>query len=726
MLLTLALLLIGVLSGLYALTCWRAYRAEQSYPSAGQFVVVNGLRLHYVRQGSGPSVVLLHGSEGFWQDFKAVIELLAGQYDVIAFDRPGHGYSDAPRASDCAPDAQAALIHDALLQMGVSRPLLVGHSWSGTLMLAYALMYPQEVAGLTLLGGWVYAPETLPLWLLRIPAIPLLGPLAVATLLLVVKGHYLRQNLRTAFAPDPVPPDYARQASALWQRRPAQAQTFARENLLDRPVMRALSPRYAQIPIPVVIVTGDSDEIVSAQEHAYRLHAALPHSTLTVLPHTGHELPQTRPQAVVDAIHLCQQQAQAPTSLSSCSAVTASGVQARARELVLRYGWNAMSYQILTPGMEYWFAREGDAVIGYMPKTKVRVVAGAPVCPQERLKTVVEEFEREAAQAGETVCFFGAAQRLQTALRELTQPHAALPIGAQPIWNPANWPAILQKHSSLRSQLNRARNKGVFVEEWSRERACNHPELQACLEEWTTARLLPPLHFLTEAVTLDRLADRRVFVAAQEEQPEVKQKAKPENKQNGEQQGNRQSNQQSKQRGKVVGFLIASPVPDRNGWLVEQIVRGNAAPNGTAELLIDAMMRHLEADGFTYVTLGLAPLSQRAPMPAGATPAWLRVTLAWARAHGTRFYNFEGLDAFKAKFKPDTWEPLYAIANSSHFSPRALYAIAAAFSDGPPVLALLRALFAAAKQELAWAWKRLYAKKEAAQQKSQQIPKPKE
>lgn len=195
MLLTLALLLIGVLSGLYALTCWRAYRAEQSYPPAGQFVVVNGLRLHYVRQGNGPSVVLLHGSEGFWQDFKAVIELLAGQYDVIAFDRPGHGYSDAPRASDCAPDAQAALIHDALLQMGVSRPLLVGHSWSGTLMLAYALMYPQEVTGLTLLGGWVYAPETLPLWLLRIPAIPLLGPLAVATLLLVVKGHYLRQVL---------------------------------------------------------------------------------------------------------------------------------------------------------------------------------------------------------------------------------------------------------------------------------------------------------------------------------------------------------------------------------------------------------------------------------------------------------------------------------------------------------------------------------------------------
>ena len=130
-------------------------------------------------------------------------------------------------------------------------------------------------------------------------------------------------------------------------------------------------------------------------------------------------------------------------------------------------------------------------------------------------------------------------------------------------------------------------------------------------------------------------------------------------------------------------------------------------PNGTAELLVDALMRALGTDGFTYVTLGLAPLSCRADGVAETEPTWLRWMLAWARAHGTRFYNFEGLDAFKAKFKPDSWEPLYAISNEARFSPRALYAIAAAFSDGPPLFALARALFAAVKQELAWRRERL-------------------
>ena len=427
-----------------------------------------------------------------------------------------------PPASACAPDAQAKIIHEALELMGVSRPLLAGHSWSGSLLLAYALAYPQEVAGLTLLGGWVYPPANPPLWLLRIPAVPLLGPLAVSTLLILVKGHFLRQNLRAAFTPDAVPKDYAALASALWQRWPSQALTFARENTLERAVMRQLSPRYPEIQCPVVIVTGKNDRIAHPAEHAYRLHAALPHSLLITLSDTGHELPQTRPQAVVEAINTCREQAQELALLPAefvkevAFRLPLSGQQARARELVLRYGWNAMSYQVLTPGMEYWFAPDGEAVIGFARRGKVCVVAGAPVCARERLEGVIAAFERDAAQAGEKVCYFGAAERLQVALRDLPQPHAAIALGAQPVWNPMNWPTLVKKHSSLRAQFSRARNKGVSEEEWPVERAQNHPDLQACLKEWMASRLLPPLHFLTESVTLDRLADRRVFVATRQ------------------------------------------------------------------------------------------------------------------------------------------------------------------------------------------------------------------
>jgi phosphatidylglycerol lysyltransferase len=141
-------------------------------------------------------------------------------------------------------------------------------------------------------------------------------------------------------------------------------------------------------------------------------------------------------------------------------------------------------------------------------------------------------------------------------------------------------------------------------------------------------------------------------------------------------------------------------VPARTGWLVEQIVRGRDAPNGTAELLIDSAMRAIAKSGGRYATLGLSPLSERASVATASPPLWLRLTLRWVRLHGARFYNFIGLDTFKAKFNPEVWEPIYAIAEGPEFRPRDLYAIAGAFSGGAPIRLIARALARAAWKEL--------------------------
>ncbi len=338
----------------------------------------------------------------------------------------------------------------------------------------------------------------------------------------------------------------------------------------------------------------------------------------------------------------------------------------RARALVLRWGWNATAYQILNPGFRLWFSRAGDAVAGYVARRGVRVVGGAPVCAEGRLRDVAAELEAEAAARGERVCYFGAGARLEGMLRG-SPGHAMVLLGAQPVWDPARWPEVPARHASVRAQLHRARNKGVRMAEWPSARATGSPVLHRLLREWLATRGLPPLHFLVEPETLGRLFDRRVFVA--------------------------------ERGGTPVGFVVTSPVPARRGWLVEQFVRGHGAPNGATELMIDAAMRALAADGAAYVTLGLAPLSRYAPPPAGDEPRWLRMTLAWLRAHGRRFYDFDGLDRFKAKLDPHAWEPIYAISAEPRFSPSTLYAIAAAFSAGSPVVLMGRALVRAAREE---------------------------
>jgi phosphatidylglycerol lysyltransferase len=346
----------------------------------------------------------------------------------------------------------------------------------------------------------------------------------------------------------------------------------------------------------------------------------------------------------------------------------------RVRQLVLQHGWNATTYQLLNPGIRHWFSAEGDAVVGYVAWRNVWVVAGAPVCAVERLADVVESFERAAARHRKRVCYFGAAGRIKS-LFDGNPEYSSVVLGAQPVWKPAEWAGVIESHASLRAQLNRARNKGVSVREWGGERTHQNPALCRILGEWLSTRGLPPLHFLVEPQTLSCLFDRRVFVA--ERQYGMGREAVP------------------------VGFLVMSPIPKRNGWLTEQFVRGRGAPNGTVELLMDSAIRTLAAEGAAYVTMGLVPLSQYGTR-GERNPLWLHLLLSWIRAHGRRFYNFDGLETFKSKFCPLEWEPIWAVSREPHFSPGTLWAIAGAFSRQPPTRLILRGMGRALRQEYVW------------------------
>jgi phosphatidylglycerol lysyltransferase len=340
----------------------------------------------------------------------------------------------------------------------------------------------------------------------------------------------------------------------------------------------------------------------------------------------------------------------------------------RARALVLAHGWNATAYQILHPDIRLWFAAAGDAVVGYVRHGRTRVVAGAPVCAAARVGAVAAEFTAAAASQRERVCWFAAESRLAAVAAG-----ERVCLGAQPVWRPDALVARFAAHRSLRAQLHRARNKGVAVAEVCAASAVDDAGLQRCRREWLATRGLPTLHFLTEPRTLVAPLDRRLFVATRD--------------------------------GRTVAFLVAAPIPARRGWLVEQIVRGRGACNGTAELLLAAAARAFAASGAELLTLGLAPLAPRG-QPTGERPPWrVRALLAWLRAHGRRFYDFRGIEAWKAKFGPERWEPVYALA-APGVGLGSLYAIAGAFARGSPWVLMARGLWRATGIELRRTWSR--------------------
>lgn len=323
----------------------------------------------------------------------------------------------------------------------------------------------------------------------------------------------------------------------------------------------------------------------------------------------------------------------------------------RARDLVIKYGWNSTCFQIVNPGMEYWFGPDGESVVGYVSSGEVRVVAGAPVCSFKDLKNITAQFEADTAEHNKTVCYFGAEGRLESLFRNSTD-HSFVLLGAQPVWHPAHWAGLVSRHSSLRAQINRATNKGVTVHEWPLKKAHDNDGLRECLTAWLGSKGLPPLHFVIEPETLRRLENRRVFVA--------------------------------ERNGKIAAFLVLSPIPERSGWLTEQFPHRPGAPNGTVELMMDTAIRKLSDDGYEYITLGLSPLSKRARIEPFDNPVWLRILLSWMRKHGQRFYNFDGLDRFKSKLMPEYWEPVFAISNESEFSGKTMWSIAKAFTENKP------------------------------------------
>ncbi len=306
----------------------------------------------------------------------------------------------------------------------------------------------------------------------------------------------------------------------------------------------------------------------------------------------------------------------------------------------------------------------------YVEYAGTRIVAGSPVCTFERLQSAVEEFETDSSAIGLHVCYFASEGRLESVLAPRAG-YAVTQLGAQPVWNPHALVERIAEKSSLRGQIHRASNKGIRVEEWSPMKATDNSTLRDLLEEWLATRGLPSLHFLVEPETLSSLEDRRIFVALRG--------------------------------GEAVGFLNASPIPGRHGWLVEQFVRGTNAPNGTVELMLRHAAEVFAAEGYKYLTLGLSPLTDQARTAIHEASPTIRFLLHWAKAHGKRFYDFEGLEFFKTKFEPDYWEPIYAISNEPKFSLHALYAIACAFTKGHPIKTMISGIGKAIEHETRWA-----------------------
>ena len=290
----------------------RAAMAEAAYPPTGQFVTVNGQRVHAHVEGDGPDLVLIHGASGNTRDFTfAFVDRLKDDYRVIAFDRPGLGWSD--RVSDDfggvfntaaeSPAQQAAFLQAAADQLDVRNPIVLGHSYGGAVALAWGLARPDDTAALVVVSG-ASNPWPGGLGALYGIAASAIGGATVVPLIAAFPPRgQVDGALDSIFAPQSPPEGYADYIGAGLTLRRETLRANARQVNSLRPHVVEMAARYPSLPMPVEIVHGTADDVVPIEIHSEPLAQQIPGAVLTRLEGIGHMPHHAAPQAVEDAIH---------------------------------------------------------------------------------------------------------------------------------------------------------------------------------------------------------------------------------------------------------------------------------------------------------------------------------------------------------------------------------------------------------------------------------------
>jgi pimeloyl-ACP methyl ester carboxylesterase len=292
-------MVLAVVCGLVAFSILVARRIERAVPPQGRFLDLDGERIHVLDKGAGPPVVLIHGLSGQMGNFThSLVDRLAGDFRVVAFDRPGSGYSTRSSKSPAGVRAQAATLAKAIRAMKLERPVIVGHSLGGAVALAIAIDEPDCAGALALIAPVTQPVATPPAvfrgLVIRSAVIRLLVAWTLATpASLIARSVALKQ----VFAPDTPPADFATAGGSLLGVRPSNVYAASSDMVAANDDLEAMTRRYASIRVPIGILYGRGDRILDPRAQGEPMKEKIPSLDFELID-GAHMLPVTAPDAV--------------------------------------------------------------------------------------------------------------------------------------------------------------------------------------------------------------------------------------------------------------------------------------------------------------------------------------------------------------------------------------------------------------------------------------------
>lgn len=305
---TILAVLAGLLLVLLVGTRIGVYLIERRNPPAGEFADVLGARIHHVHIPAPagaelPPVVFIHGASGNLNDqMLPARPLLEGRAELLFYDRPGHGWSERGEMNE-TPNGQARTLAALMDAKGIDRAIVVGHSFGGGIAAAFALAYPERVTGLVFVAAathpWEGAGTS---WYYKVATVPVLGRLFSE--LFALPAGYARIDAAAAgvFDPNPLPANYLKDSGIELVLRPANFRANAVDVESLHTHVTAAAPRYGEIKVPTVVISGDSDTVVYEELHSLGLERDIPGAVLVWICGLGHKPDWVTPDLVAAAI----------------------------------------------------------------------------------------------------------------------------------------------------------------------------------------------------------------------------------------------------------------------------------------------------------------------------------------------------------------------------------------------------------------------------------------
>jgi pimeloyl-ACP methyl ester carboxylesterase len=303
-----AAFLIALLFALAGVSRVGAFMTERRNPPVGSFATVNGTRMHYVHvpapaNAALPPIVFIHGASANLKDQMLPLRpSLEGRAEMLFLDRPGHGWSGRGDANE-DPAGQASTIAALMNHLGIRQAVIVAHSFGGAAATAFALNHPERASGLVFLSAATHPwPGGKTSWYYRLAATPFAGRLFTETIAAPAGRLRIGGATECVFAPNRVPENYVRSASIGLVLRPHAFSSNAIDVQGLFSYATANSPRYREIAVPTVVISGDHDTVVYEEIHSIGLARDIPKAELVWVRNLGHKPDWIVPEIVVAAI----------------------------------------------------------------------------------------------------------------------------------------------------------------------------------------------------------------------------------------------------------------------------------------------------------------------------------------------------------------------------------------------------------------------------------------